>query len=505
MNRWIKIIVPVGMVALITLPARAGENDFLKPVGLPPPATAQRRQGGEAFPPLPLPATPLRRSERKRPPSPTALIGKVVWGSYLDYHWPNGVTSRVFDWNMVPADCQRLLRLFKHFTRMEYRAQTVDLASFSGNPAELPVLFFSGGRTVVLTPPERAKLRRYLLDGGSVWFDSVVGSPYFYRSVKQEIAAILPESPLRRLPPDHPVFRLVRTVTTAELNDGVKAAPILDGAYVGARLAVIVSPYGLGGGWDDVYPTLVPAAQYYRRRSACELGLNLAAYAVGWFETGRAYAVGEAYDAARGSGADRVVFAQIKTLGWWNSDPGAETRFMRYLTRNVNIAIGDKPVYVDPELAQLEDYSFLYLGGVGSFQLTSRGIDALRRYLDGGGCLLINNSLGMNEFDLSCRRLMSRLYPRTTPTMISPENPLFARGPFQFSSSGFSAVAARKYPGMTHPLLYGIKDGDRYKLIYSPVDIAGGWLGTPRPGSVGYDAATANRIGADIITYFLTH
>ncbi len=82
------------------LPLSAGEDDFLKPVGKPPVAKAQRRQGGEAMPPLPLPATPLRRSEKKRPPSPTTLIGKVVWGGYIDYTWENGITSRVFDWNM---------------------------------------------------------------------------------------------------------------------------------------------------------------------------------------------------------------------------------------------------------------------------------------------------------------------------------------------------------------------------------------------------------------------
>ena len=75
------------LAAGIILPVSAGEDDFLKPVGKPPVAKAQRRQGGEAMPPLPLPATPLRRSEKKRPPSPTALIGKVVWGGYIDYTW----------------------------------------------------------------------------------------------------------------------------------------------------------------------------------------------------------------------------------------------------------------------------------------------------------------------------------------------------------------------------------------------------------------------------------
>ena len=39
------------LAAGIILPVSAGEDDFLKPVGKPPVAKAQRRQGGEAMPP----------------------------------------------------------------------------------------------------------------------------------------------------------------------------------------------------------------------------------------------------------------------------------------------------------------------------------------------------------------------------------------------------------------------------------------------------------------------
>ena len=48
--------------------------------GPPPPAKPQHQTGGESFAPLPLPVTPLRRSEKKRPPSPPALIGKMAMG-----------------------------------------------------------------------------------------------------------------------------------------------------------------------------------------------------------------------------------------------------------------------------------------------------------------------------------------------------------------------------------------------------------------------------------------
>lgn len=74
----------VGSVAgNISLPTLAwADEDHSGPIdcGPPPMAKPQFRTGGESFPPLPLPATPLRRSEKKRPPSPPALVGKMAMG-----------------------------------------------------------------------------------------------------------------------------------------------------------------------------------------------------------------------------------------------------------------------------------------------------------------------------------------------------------------------------------------------------------------------------------------
>ena len=498
---------PIFCIAVLCFSSvSADENDYLRPIGRPREARAQRRQGGEAFPPLPLPVTPLRRSEKKRPPSPSALIGKVVWGSYLDYTGPDGMTQRLFDWNMVPADCQQLLRRVKETMRLEYKTQTVDLATFSGNPSELPILHFSGGRTIRFTDAERTKLRKYLFDGGTIIFDSIVGSPYFYRGAMEETRRILPESPVRRIDPDHALFRMVRKTTGEKVNGNRTIAPEFDGAYIGSRLAVILSPYGLGGGWDNIQPDQIRNSRYYTPASARNLGVNLIAYIIGWYENGQAYAAGEAYgEGAEVRSADRIVFAQVRTDGLWNSDPGAETRFMRYLAKNLKMDAGSKPVYVDPATAVLADYPFLYLSGIGNFDLSADAMAKLRGYLNGGGFLLVNNSLGMNEFDAAAQKFSSALYPGKKLEKIPENHPIYTKGPFRFTRNGFLEAAAQKYPSSSRPLLYGIRDGDRYKLIYSPVDIAGGWMAVSRPGSVGYETETALRLGANLVTYFATH
>jgi len=483
-----------------------GEDDFLRPIGKPLEAKAQRRQGGEALPPLPLPVTPLRRSEKKRPPSPTALIGKVIWGSYLDFTMEDGSVERVFDWNMVPAEAQQLLQLVKHTMKLEYTWRPIDLGSFSGSPAELPILYFSGGRRLSFTPEERAKLRRYLLSGGTILFDAVAGSPYFFESALLEARAILPESPIQLVSDDHALYRMVSAKVTVNIN-GQESRPNFYGAYVGPRLAMLICPFGLGAGWDNATPTLIAEAKTIDAKDAQQLGLNIVSYVIGWFDTGQAIAAGTPSADDPAANPDRILFAQLKTSGIWNASPGAESRFMAFLARNNRVDTGVAPVHVDAAKDNLAIYPFLYLSGIGDFKLEQAALDALLRYLDDGGFLIVNNGLGMNPFDAAALRLFQYLYPDEKLQRILATDPLFTNGPYHFDATGFSDAATVKYPDATLPLLYGIrsKDDSRWLVIYSPVDMASGWLGTAHPGSVDYENSTALRLGADIIFYCITH
>lgn len=65
---------------------------------LPPAKPPAQMSGGEGVPPLPLPAVPLRRTEKKNPPRPPVLVVKVDSGRGQG------------DWNTNPQDVENLLR-----------------------------------------------------------------------------------------------------------------------------------------------------------------------------------------------------------------------------------------------------------------------------------------------------------------------------------------------------------------------------------------------------------
>ncbi|MDX9866676.1 MAG: DUF4159 domain-containing protein [Kiritimatiellia bacterium] len=490
----------------VTLASVAGEDDFLRPVGLPPRAAPQMRQGGEALPPLPLPATPLRRSEKKRPPSPSTLIGKVIWGSHLDYTWENGQVTRVFDWNMVPADCQALLRAAQRHLSLEYKAESVTLAGFSAQPGEIPVLYFSGGRSLRFTDAERETLRRYLLAGGMVWFDSVVGSPYFYTSALTELRRILPEAQIRRLPADHPLFHMVDDTIRLDTRTQRGILPVMDGVHIGSRVAAVLSPYGLGAGWDNTAPERVEQADYYDPPSALRLGFNLTAYALGYFRVGQAHAKTQLYreEDARAD-ADPVVFAQIRTDGVWNTEPGGAHNLLRFMKKTLNVKANYLTRTVKLDTDPLADYSFLYLSGLSDFTLNPAEAFALRGYLTSGGYLLIDNSLGLEEFHQAVSREMKKVLPDSAFARLPPGHAVFLQGPFKLDAVRYTLAARARHPTLTTPLIEVLNVDGQARVLYSPFDLAAGWQGEEHPLSYGYETADALRLGANLITYCLTH
>ncbi|MCH2176824.1 MAG: DUF4159 domain-containing protein [Lentisphaeria bacterium] len=482
------------------------EDDFLRPVGLPPKAKPQMRQGGESLPPLPLPVTPLRRSEKKRPPSPATLIGKVIWGSYKDFTWENGQSTRVYDWNMIPGDCQAILRQAYKYLKMDYKVETTDLKSFNSTPAEIPVLYFSGGRSLNFSEEERKKLRHYSLSGGMLWFDSVVGSPYFYKSSLSELKSIFPDAAIKRLPDDHPIFHMIEDSNVVNVKTKESIKPVLDGIYIGSRVTAVVSPYGLGVGWDGAKPDLISKANYYDRDSSIKLGLNLVAYSVGYFRLGQSQSRAEVFRSDDlEENLDPLVFAQIKTNGVWNTEPGAPEKLFRFMNKNLNIKTNLKVQTIKLDQQDLSNFTFLYLSGVSDFQLSDKELRALKNYLLDGGYLFINNSLGLSEFQNYARQTLHQLFPEHKLKSLPMSHPLYETGPFEIKQAQYTLPVRAKYPQLHTPVLEAITiDGD-IRVIFSPFDLAAGWQGDDHPLSYSYLPGESLQIGANIMTYFMTH
>jgi hypothetical protein len=101
------------------------EYSCIKKSPAKPPA---QHSGAESLPPLPLPAVPLRRTEKKNPPRPPVLIAKMS-------------TNQHSDWNSNPADTRNLLRWMSKNLNVHFSSINMPEIEIPNNPQEIVIYF----------------------------------------------------------------------------------------------------------------------------------------------------------------------------------------------------------------------------------------------------------------------------------------------------------------------------------------------------------------------------
>jgi hypothetical protein len=499
-------ILLAGWVVLGAWSSWADEQDWLKPLGPPPKASPRRIAGGEGVPPLPLPATPLRRTERKREPKPPTLVAKIIWGESALFTYEDGNQTQVSDYNQCPADLQQLLGKLQRRLDLSYSYDMLPLAEFSGDPDKTALVLFNGSRTLKLDDKQVADLRGYVLRGGTILFDSIAGSPYFYASAKQIAARLLPECKLRTIPADHPLYHMVADVERVKYPRNLDATePCLEACYVGSRAGIIISKYGLGCAWDDHEVPILKDAIYYDVDSGNKIGANLLAYVIGYRNAGREEAKPEFFGALdERHPTDEFTFAQIQHEGAWNVHPGAAAALLGQLRQHSALKVSLKRVTVQPGQDDLSGYGFLYLTGLDDFKFTEQARAALRAFLRSAGTIFINNGLGLQSFDAVARRELRQLLPEAHLVKIPPTHPIYS-ALHQIRACGYTPALQKEQPELKTPVLEGIEiDGD-LRVIYSPYDLEAAWLGADYPLARAYDPPSGTQLGMNIAMYAMTH
>ncbi len=506
------LLFVVAAIAILsfTVDCKADENDWFVYLGTQEAKKSPRKNinAAEALPPLPLPATPLRRTERKKPPQPDYLVGKVIWGQSASFSDSTGKKMDIADWNLCPTDTERFVAQARAMD-LQYHWQNTNLNDFHFDPKKLPALLFSGVRTLKLSDSHIQALRDYVLNGGMIICDSIAGSPYFYESAKKIFLRAFPECRFRTISPDHPLYHIIVDVdrVTYKGNKG-RSGPFMEGIYIGSRLGVLVSKFGLGCGWNRSTVRLekLKNAAYYDINSATDIGIDLAAYIVGYAEVGLVEGRPEVFgltDQTRPT--DEFVFAQIKHDGLWNVHPGAATALLMKLRRYTSVRVNLKRIGIDLQEDDLSSYPFLYLTGLDDFSFSQNEIGALQRYLNDGGVLLINNGLGLGTFDAAVRRELNKVLPNMTLQSIPAGHGLYS-SLFDVSSVRYSPSLAKSKPELNNkPYLLGVTIDGELRVVYSPYDLEAGWLEVSYPMTKSYESISSQRLGMNMIIYMMTH
>ena len=485
----------LGLAALL-MPAFvwAGEVRMEGSCGPPPPPKPAERASAETLPPLPLPATPMRRTEKKKPPEPPVIITKIKWGDVRDWATDENDVNNLLIWMKT--------KLKLNFT---YDVKSVDELEF--DPQRMPALYRTGHYEFTFTQQQRDKLRKYAINGGCIIFDACCGREDFTKSVVREMKIIFPEAKLEPVALDHPIYHCYYDIDSVQLSEGAGggtiAQPLLS-INIGCRAAVIFSPYDMSCGWDM---HAHPDAKAIVPKDALRLGANLIAYSTATKTMGLSLAESRVYVDADTTKWDKFRVAQIVHEGQWCPDPAGLSTLLDTVaaTTQLKISFDRKDLKLsDPAISS---YPFLYITGHQDFTLSDEEVSVLRRYLLNGGFLLGDACCGRASFDAAFRRELKRALPEKAYelTALAADHAVYRR-PTPVTSVEYTPAAMMKMKTPTNaPLLEGVSINGNTAVIYSPHDLGCGWELKPHPYGIGYESRSAITLGINAIVYAITH
>ena len=472
---------------------------------LPPRRKPHRRKGGESFPPLPLPATPLRRTEKKRPPAPPALIVRLMHGGLRSITY-EGKEYKFWDWNTNPGAVKRLLKIVHSQLGWQYTQQQISFARLEPKPEQYPILFITGHMPLDFSDAQKKTLKEYVEAGGYVIFEACCGARKFFDSSVKTVRAMFPGRPLVRLAPDHPLFRCRYVIDKTTYNVAgkkrtVNEAPEVFGLDIGCRTAVFVFPHGISNGWDRFHD---PGADDFEFEDAERLGVNLIVYCLSYLKLGRFLSQSRVYYEQDKPEEGAFVFAQLVYAGNWDPNPTAALNLLAELARCSPALAKVKRVAVDPEKDDLTRYPFLFLTGHDTLNFSDKALERLRNHIASGGFLLVDACCHRAEFTRSFLKTLKKIFPDSELKRLPADHPIYSA---KFKLAGVAYTEeSRKVEKDLPPLpLWGVDVNGSTRVIFCPYALGNGWEKESHPFTVGIESEDALKLGVNIITYCLTH
>lgn len=193
----------------------------------------------------------------------------------------------------------------------------------------------------------------------------------------------------------------------------------------------------------------------------------------------------------------RLARVQYRGGGDWYNDPSALTNLIRFA--NDNLPVNINPRYDDVSIGSrdLFRYPFLFLTGHGNIIVNSAEAQNMRRYLDQGGFLFIDDDYGLDAF---IRPVLKQIFPDEDLIEIPHDHPIFHQA---FSmSQGLPKI--HEHDNLP-PQGFGIFRDGRLVVFYGyESNISDGWTdagvhGVPEPLR-----QQALQMGSNLLMYALT-
>lgn len=203
-------------------------------------------------------------------------------------------------------------------------------------------------------------------------------------------------------------------------------------------------------------------------------------------------------DARQADESFKIARVQYQGGGDWYSSPSALTNLIDFANQNLPIQISER--YDDVQIGSRDifDYPFLFATGHGNISLNNSEMENLRRYLESGGFLMVDDDYGMDQY---VRPLLGRIFPEEELVELPANHPVYS---IVFPFSEGRPPKVHEHDGKP-PQAFALFRNGRMVLLYTyesnPSD---GWAYDEHDNPEEINRA-ALQFGANVLTYVFTN
>ncbi len=192
-----------------------------------------------------------------------------------------------------------------------------------------------------------------------------------------------------------------------------------------------------------------------------------------------------------------IARLQYRGGGDWYNDPSALTNLINFTNRSLPVKINPRFDDIPVGSRDLFRYPFVFMTGHGNVTMNTSEIQNLKRYLDRGGFLFIDDDYGMDEY---VRPLMKQLYPDEELIDLPFSHPVFNQA-FKFANGIPKIHEHDNKP----PQLFGLFSNGRLVVLYGyESNISDGWADAEIHNVTEETRIKSLQMGANILMYVLT-
>jgi hypothetical protein len=415
------------------------------------------------------------------------------------------------DWNHHRSGVHHLTLDVQRRWQQRLSWQTIDIrAATLEDLLETPVLFLSGSEPLKFTAEQKRNLRGYISQGGFIFAEAACGSQEFDRSFRALMQELFPDSTLRLLPPEHPIWFAEREVDPRHL-------PPLYGIDACCRTSIVFCPQDLSCRWElDRGPrkTNYPATVQQEIDAFLAIGANVLAYATNRQlkdKLTRPRILSELVSdqpPSRGT----LVIPNLLHGGGSEDAANALPNLLRILESEADLRLSAQPQQVAPGEPRLFEYPIVFFHGRRDFRWSVPERNALALYLRRGGFLFGNAICASPEFTAALRREIQAALPEAQFVRLPAGHPLLSR---DFGGKDLPNVTLRD-PQLRaagdplkarltriRPMLEAVELDGRLALVFSPYDISCALENHASLDCKGYLTEDAAALGTNIILFAL--